>query len=63
MVTFLPSLCIAMIGGIHIQTQRLMVEIYEVAVEIISGAMIYIPSFIKVGSAIWKLMGGDTQAA
>jgi hypothetical protein len=32
------------------------------AVEMGSGAMIYIPSFIKIGSAIRKLMGeGDTQ--
>jgi hypothetical protein len=33
-------------------------EIYEVAVELGSGAMIYIPSFIKIGSAIQKLIGG-----
>jgi hypothetical protein len=36
------------------------------AVEMGSGAMIYIPSFIKTGSAILKLMGVgyvDTQAA
>jgi hypothetical protein len=32
------------------------------AVEMGSGAMIYIPSFIKIGSAIRKLMGeGDTR--
>jgi hypothetical protein len=33
------------------------------AVEMGSGAMIYIPSFIKIGSALQKLMGGggDTQ--
>jgi hypothetical protein len=33
------------------------------AVEIGSGAMIYIPSFIKIGLGIRKLMGvgGDTQ--
>jgi hypothetical protein len=28
------------------------------AVEMGSGAMIYIPSFIKIGSAIQKLIGG-----
>jgi hypothetical protein len=28
------------------------------AVEMGSGAMIYIPSFIKVGSSIQKFMGG-----
>jgi hypothetical protein len=32
------------------------------AVEMGSGAMIYTPSFIKIGSAIEKLMGRDTQA-
>jgi hypothetical protein len=32
------------------------------AVEMGSGAMIYIPSFIKIGSGIQKLTGrGDTQ--
>jgi hypothetical protein len=31
------------------------------AVEMGSGAMIYIPNFIKIGSAIQKLMGGRTQ--
>jgi hypothetical protein len=30
------------------------------AVEMGSGAMIYIPSFIKIGSAIQKLIGGYT---
>jgi hypothetical protein len=33
------------------------------AVEMGSGAMIYIPSFIKIGSAIQKLIGVDTQTA
>jgi hypothetical protein len=31
------------------------------AVEMGSGAMIYIPSFIKIGSGIQKLLGGDSQ--
>jgi hypothetical protein len=32
------------------------------AVQMGSGAMIYIPSFIKIGSGIRKLMwGGDSQ--
>jgi hypothetical protein len=31
------------------------------AAEIGSGAMIYIPSFINIGSGIQKLIGGDTQ--
>jgi hypothetical protein len=26
-----------------------------------SGAMIYVPSFIKIGSGVQKLIGGDTQ--
>jgi hypothetical protein len=32
------------------------------AVEIGSGAMIYTPSFIKIGSGIQKLMGGYTDS-
>jgi hypothetical protein len=32
------------------------------AIEMGSGAMIYIPSFITIGSAIKQLVGGDTQA-
>jgi hypothetical protein len=31
------------------------------AVEMGSGAMIYIPSFIKIGSGIQELIGMDTQ--
>jgi hypothetical protein len=31
------------------------------AVEMGSGAMIYMPSFIKIGSGIQKLIIGDTQ--
>jgi hypothetical protein len=31
------------------------------AVEMGSGAMIYIPAFIKIGSGIQKLIGMDTQ--
>jgi hypothetical protein len=31
------------------------------AVAMGSGAMVHIPSFIKIGSAIPKLVGGDTQ--
>jgi hypothetical protein len=33
------------------------------AVKIGSDAMIYIPSFIKIGSVIQKLIGGDSQTA
>jgi hypothetical protein len=31
------------------------------AVEMGSGAMIYIPSFVKIGSGIQKLMGGGME--
>jgi hypothetical protein len=30
-------------------------------VEMDSGAVIYVPSFIKIGSSIQKLIGEDTQ--
>jgi hypothetical protein len=43
---------------------RLMRGIYKVAVEMGSGAMVYILNFIKFGSGIRKLIGGeytDTQ--
>jgi hypothetical protein len=33
----------------------------EYAVEMGSGAMIYIPSFIKIGSGIQKLISVDSQ--
>jgi hypothetical protein len=36
-----------------------MAWIYEVTVEIGSDAMIYIPSFIKIGSDIQKLLGEE----
>jgi F0F1-type ATP synthase alpha subunit len=29
----------------------------------VSGAVIYIPSFIKIGSGVQKLIVGDTQTA
>jgi putative component of toxin-antitoxin plasmid stabilization module len=38
--------------------------VFEVYIEMGSGAMIYVSSFIKLGSSIQKLMGeGDTQTA
>jgi hypothetical protein len=37
--------------------------IYEVSFEMGSGAMIYIPSFMKIGLAIQKSIRGDTQTA
>jgi hypothetical protein len=33
------------------------------AVQMDSGAMVYIPSFIKIGSGIQKLTRGETQTA
>jgi hypothetical protein len=36
--------------------------IYEVRLEMIPGAMLYIPSFIKIGSGIQKLIGGAQTA-
>jgi hypothetical protein len=53
-----------MIGGIHVHTHRVMGGI---VIEMSLGTMIYIPSFIKIGSDIQKLMGWggftDTQTA
>jgi hypothetical protein len=46
-----------MTGEIHIQTHRLIVKICEVTVGIGTGAMIYIPSFIRIGSGMQKLIG------
>jgi hypothetical protein len=52
-----------MIGRIDMQTHRLMGVFMKHAVEMDSVAMIYIPSLIKIGSGIQKLLGGytDTQ--
>jgi hypothetical protein len=46
-----------MIGEIH----RMMGGLYEVHCEVGSGAMMYIQSFIKIGSSIQKLMGRDSE--
>jgi hypothetical protein len=60
--TCLPSICLATIGEIHIQTHTDLWEGFmKYAVEMGSGAMIYIPSFIYIGSSIQTLMGGDTH--
>jgi hypothetical protein len=34
---------------------------FKQAVEMGSGAVIYVPSFIKIGSGVQRLTGGDTQ--
>jgi hypothetical protein len=59
-VTFLPNSCLATIGELHIQTQSLMEGFTKYAVEMGSGAMIYIPSFIKICSDIQKIISGDS---
>jgi hypothetical protein len=35
--------------------------IYEIANEMASGGMIYVPSFIKIGSGVQTLLWGDTH--
>jgi hypothetical protein len=35
--------------------------IFNQAVEMGSGAMIYVPSFIKIGSGVQKLIGRETK--
>jgi hypothetical protein len=57
-VTCLPGRFPAMIEGIHIQTHRLVGGIMNYAVEMGSGAVICIPSFIKISSGVQKLIGG-----
>jgi hypothetical protein len=47
------ELLLSYVSGMH----RLMGRIYEISVEMGSGAMIYIPSLINIGSEIQKLMG------
>jgi hypothetical protein len=47
-----------MIEGIHIQTHRLMGRFFNQAVGMGSGAVIHVPSFIKIGSGVQKLIGG-----
>jgi hypothetical protein len=55
----LASRCLATVGRIHVQTHKLIgEEIIKYTVERGSGAMIYIPSFIKTSSGIPNLMGG-----
>jgi hypothetical protein len=51
--------------GIHIQTYTHTDwwDFFNYAVKTGSSAVIYVPSFIKIGSGIQKLIGGDTQTA
>jgi hypothetical protein len=46
-------------SGIHMQTYRLGGGFMEHVTEMGTGAMIYIPSFIKTGLDIQKLMEGE----
>jgi hypothetical protein len=62
-VTFLPRFYLANYRGIDVQTHRLKEGFIKHAVEMGSGALICIPSFIKIDSDIQKLIWGDTQTA
>jgi hypothetical protein len=59
-VTFLPSCCLATIGT-YTQTEGR--DLFNYAVEMGSGAVIYILNLIKTGSGIQMLIVGDTQTA
>jgi hypothetical protein len=52
---------LATMVGIYIQTDRLMRGIYELRVEMGSVAVTYIPSFIKIGLSIQKLIEEHTD--
>jgi hypothetical protein len=52
------SRCPATIRELHVHTHRLMEDIYEIAVEMGSDTVIYIPNFIKICSGIQNLIGG-----
>jgi hypothetical protein len=60
-VTFLPSRCLATIRGYTYRRTDSSEGFMKYAIEMSSGAMIYIPSFIKIDSSIQKLMGWDLQ--
>jgi hypothetical protein len=55
-VTFLPGRCLALIGDFYRRCR----QTHRHAVETGLDAIIYIPSFVKIGSGIQKLMGGYT---
>jgi hypothetical protein len=52
-VKFLPSRCLAKIVGDTYRWEGFMKYVIKMG----SGAMTYIPSFIKIGSGIQKLIG------
>jgi hypothetical protein len=53
----LPSLCLATVGEIHIHTHRWQ-GFMKYAIEMGPVAMIYKPTFIKIGSGTQKLIRG-----
>jgi hypothetical protein len=55
---FLPSGCLATVGGYTYRNTDWWEEFFNYAIEIGSGAVIYISSFKKIGSGIQKLIGG-----
>jgi hypothetical protein len=55
-----PSRYLVTIMG-HTYRHRLMEGFFNYAIEMVSGAMIYVPSFITIGSGVQKLMGGGIQ--
>jgi hypothetical protein len=57
-VTFLPNRCLATIGGFTYRHTDWWEGFMKYGVEMGSGAMVYIPSLIKIGSGTQKLMGG-----
>jgi hypothetical protein len=54
--TFLPSRCLATIGEYTHRLKDLWEEFIKYAVEMGSGAMTHLSSFITIGSAIQKLI-------
>jgi hypothetical protein len=60
-VTFLQSCCLATIGEYIYRHRDWWEGFMKYTIEMGSVAMIYIRSFIKIGSGIQKLLGGDAQ--
>jgi hypothetical protein len=56
--TFLPSRCLATIRGYTCIHTDWWEKFFNNAIEMGSGVVIYVPSFIKIGSGIQKLKGG-----
>jgi hypothetical protein len=63
-VTFLPSRCLATKRGYTYRHTDWWEGFFNYVIEVGSGAVIHVPSFIKIGSGIQKLIGGiHTQTA